>query len=53
MNPFGIEPSADFRNSAKGMFEMYVAHMEAGFTAEQAMQTILTALSAACGGGAK
>jgi hypothetical protein len=35
-----IEPSADLREMAKGLFEQYVALIEAGFTSHQALAII-------------
>lgn len=35
---FPVEPNADLRNAAAGMFETYVSLVNAGFNEDQAMQ---------------
>ncbi len=47
MKDFGqYEPSADARSQAAANWETYQAHLQAGFSPEQAMQYVLTVVHA-------
>jgi hypothetical protein len=41
-----IEPSADLRNVAAGVYELYTAYLMAGFTESQAMELIKVQVAA-------
>lgn len=47
----GVEPSAEIRNAAHMVREMYVALLMEGFTEAQALQIIGYSLSGSAGGG--
>ena len=39
-----VEPHADMRMAATSMYQMFTAYMDAGFTAEQAIQLLIPLL---------
>lgn len=39
-----VEPRQDFRNMAMGLYELYAAYVQAGFSEEQAFRMILASM---------
>lgn len=50
-DPAKTEPSADLRQAASALWQMYVALIEEGFTDHQALVVIGQVLAANAGGG--
>lgn len=53
MDPFKTEPTADMRQAANVMWQMFTALVQEGFSAPQALSILGTMLAAQIGGGPK